>query len=222
MKQFKRLVLAALACGIAMQTSQPLHGASGSPTLTTLQSELQRNFQGLKKEAVPPYFLSYTVHDTKDNDHARRVRRAAAQRRRASAPRVVEVRVGDYALDNTHPMRGDSNGAPRVGLTTLPLTDDDKPTRVALWRATDRSFKQATESLTRVKTNVAAKIKDDNPAPDFSHEAPQTYSGPAASYSLDTKAWEARLRRLSAPFAEDPLIFDSDVSLTVESDNRTT
>ena len=42
----------------------------------------------------------------------------------------------------------------------LPLTDDEKPMRMALWSTTDRTYKQATEALTRVKTNVAAKIKE--------------------------------------------------------------
>ena len=38
--------------------------------------------------------------------------------------------------------------------------------------------------------------------------------------SLDTKAWEERLRRVSAIFASDALILRSQVSLTVEADNR--
>ena len=71
-----------------------------------------------------------------------------------------------------------------------------------------------------MKTNVAAKVKEEDPAPDFSREEPQTYAGDTASYSLDTKAWEARLRRISAPFAEDPLVFRSSVSLAVDADNR--
>jgi len=37
---------------------------------------------------------------------------------------------------------------------------------------------------------------------------------------LDQKAWEAKLRRVSALFTEDPLIFSSDVSLSVAADNR--
>ena len=85
--------------------------------------------------------------------------------------------------------------------------------RLALWRATDRTYKQASEALTRVKTNVAAKIKEEDPAPDFSREEPQTYTGATAGYTLDTKTWEARLRRISAPFADDPLVFRSEVSL---------
>jgi predicted Zn-dependent protease len=221
LKSFARLAaIAAVAFTLAAQRSQPVAGATPSPLLGILQAELQRNFAGLKKEAVPPYFLAYTVHDSRSaalDASFGALRRSDETHERVAS---VEVRVGDYALDNTHPLRGDAGNSSRLGLTPVPLTDDDAPIRQALWRATDRSFKQATQALTRAKTNVAAKIKDDNPTPDFSREQPQTYSGAPATFSLDTKAWEARLRRLSAPFADDPLVFSSDVSLSVDSDNR--
>ena len=221
MKRLRLIVLVALVCGIASQGSQPVRGAASSPLLGIVQSELQRNFAGLKNEQTPPYYISYTLHDTKTTRMSAAF--GALQRSDETHDRfaTVEVRVGDYALDSTHPMRGDPNlGRPRVSVVSLPLTDDDKPIRLALWRASDRSFKQAAETLTRVKTNVAAKIKEENPAPDFSREEPQTYAGTPASYSIDAKLWEARLRRISAPFADDPLVFDSAVSLTIESDNR--
>jgi hypothetical protein len=78
---------------------------------------------------------------------------------------------------------------------SLPMSDDEKPIRLALWRATDRSYKQASEALTRVRTNVAAKVQDENPAPDFSREDKQEHATDTVTYSLDTPAWEARLRR---------------------------
>ena len=84
------------------------------------------------------------------------------------------MRVGDYPLDNTHPMRGDARALVADFMqVSLPLTDDEAPVRQALWRATDRSYKQASEALTRVRTNVAAKVQDENPAPDFSREDKQ-------------------------------------------------
>src|SRR6185295_20426625 len=107
-----------------------------------------------------------------------------------------------------------------TGRISLTLTDDDKPIQLALWRATDRAFKQGTEALTRVTTNVAAKVKEESPAPDFSREKPQTYTEAPVEFKIDTRLWEDRLRRISAPFKDDPLIFSSDVSLSVSADNR--
>jgi predicted Zn-dependent protease len=186
-----------------------------------LRAELQRNVDVLRTQPVPAYFAAYTVHDTRTTQIMASV--GAIDRSDESRQRfaTAEVRVGDYQLDNTHPIRGDARAnSPRLVQVSLPLTDAEKPIRLALWRATDRSYKQATEALTRVKTNVAAKVQDENPSADFSRQEREEHTGATATYSLDTPAWEARLRRVSAVFAEDPLVLRSQVSLSVEADNR--
>jgi predicted Zn-dependent protease len=202
---------------------EALQRAGDTPALVKiLQSELQRNFAVLRKESTPAYFIGYTVHD----EQAAEIVASFGALERSDEHRgrfgTVEVRVGDYSLDNTHPIRGEGGGAaPRVGRISLPLTDDDsRPTQLAFWRATDRAFKLATETLTRVTTNVAAKVQEEDPAPDFSRETPQVDAGPPVSYTLDAAQWEARLRRLSAPFAHDPLIFSGEVSMSVRASNR--
>jgi TldD protein len=220
----KRLTVAAAAVLLCITTgpgSIGMQGAADTRAFSILQSELQRNYDVLAKQDAPAYFMSYTMHDTRTARLAASVGALQQSDEARSRFVTVEVRVGDYSLDNTHPIRGDARAAgPRVTNVALPLTDEEKPIRLALWHATDRTFKQASEGLTRVKTNVAAKIKEEDPAPDFSHEEVQKYMGEPATYSLDTKAWEARLRRISAPFGEDPLVFRSDVSLSVDLDNR--
>ena len=177
--------------------------------------------QVLSKQQVPAYYAAYTLHDNRTTQilaSSGAVSRSDENRQRFA---TVEVRVGDYGLDNTHPMRGDARAiSPRLVQTSLPLADDEKPIRQALWRATDRSYKQASEALTRVRTNVAAKVQAEDPAPDFSREERHEHVGPAASYSLDTTAWEGRLRRVSAVFNEDPLILRSQVSLSVQAEHR--
>jgi hypothetical protein len=151
--------------------SPPVHGAAGGTALGILQGELQRNYQVLSKQPVPAYFIGYTMYDERSTSLVATngaLQRSDEQRGRFG---TVEVRVGDYLLDNTHPIRGDSGAAsPRISRVTLPLTDDEKPMQLALWRATDRTYKQASEALTRVKTNVASKIREEDPAPDFSRE----------------------------------------------------
>jgi len=221
MKIFRTAATVVLLCAVQGAGARHVETAGASPILGILQSELQRNMQVLKQQPVPAYFGAYTVYDERNTQIVASFGAIARSDETHQRFATVEMRVGDYTLDNTHPMRGDARAmGPRLAQVTLPLTDEEKPIRLAMWRATDRTYKTATEALTRVQTNVAAKVKDDDPAPDFSREDPQTFSGPAVSYTLDQKAWEAKLRRVSALFTEDPLIFSSDVSLSVAADNR--
>ena len=210
--------VAALVCLVEGAAAQ---APAQSSILSILQSELSRNIDVLRQQSVPAYYGAYTLHDMRSTQILASfgaIDRSNQNRQRFAN---VEVRVGDYQLDNTHPIRGDARAlSPRLVQFSLPLADEEKPIRLALWRATDRSYKQASEALTRVRTNVAAKVQDENPAPDFSREEKQEHTAGAVSYSLDTPAWEARLRRVSAIFGEDPQMLRSQVSLTVEADNR--
>jgi predicted Zn-dependent protease len=218
-KRLLSLLLLALICLAAVPGLQTVGSAQGDALLTFLQSELLRNSQVLQKEPVPAYFVSYTVHDERTTRIVASF--GALQRSDEGRSRIasVQVRVGDYLVDNTHPIRGEGGQSPS-GLMriALPLTDEERPIRLALWRATDRAFKQAAQAFTRVKTNIASKVKEEDPSPDFSREDPQTYVGKPTEYSLDTRLWEARLRRISAAFAADPLVFR--ISLQVISGTR--
>ena len=146
-----------------------------------------------------------------------------SQQRNRSA--VVDVRVGDYALDNTREIRGDMMGGFRgFSRTALPLPgpqgEPADAVRAVLWRATDRKFKQAIERFTKVKTNVAAKVQDGADVADLSREPPETFTEPARPAPADVTPWEGRLRRVSAPFGEQPLVLTSDATLTVETTRR--
>jgi predicted Zn-dependent protease len=221
MSTLKRVLLAIAVVVVTGSGSPPVHGQAGTPLGDILRSELRRNFDLLKKEPIPPYFASYTVHDLRTT----RIQATFGALQRSDDTRTrfatIEVRAGDYALDSSHPIRGDLLAtAQQPGRISLPFADAEAPIRAALWRATDRAFKQATESLTRVRTNVAAKVKEENQSPDFSREEPQSSVTPPATYTIDKALWEARARRISAPFAEDPLVFRGEVAVSVESDTR--
>jgi TldD protein len=216
----KRVLLAGLVAITAGLASAPVRGATGSPLGDILESELQRNFVRLAKEPIPPYFLSYTVHDLRTT----RIQASFGALQRSDETRTrlgtVEIRTGDYTLDSTRPLRGTATGSAQPGRVPLALADAEAPIRVALWRATDRAFKQASESLTRVRANVAAKVKQEEPAADFSREEPQSAVSPPVSQAVATALWERRARRISAVFGEDPLVFRGDVQISVEAGTR--
>src|SRR6266550_619533 len=111
MKRFTLAVLATVLSLLTGPASAPIEGAADTRAFSVLQSELQRNFQILSKQDAPAYFMSYTLHDTRTTNLAASI--GALQRSDEARSRfaTVEVRVGDYFLDNTHPIRGDSRTA---------------------------------------------------------------------------------------------------------------
>src|SRR5207248_1553432 len=74
----------------------------------------------------------------------------------------VDLRVGDFRFDNTHPLRGGFPGRAFMsfgdGMAEIPVDDDPGAIRAALWYATDRRYKRAVEQLTWVKTNAAVGV----------------------------------------------------------------
>src|SRR5512146_3001845 len=132
MRVFARLPIVCLnivlVAGAAAQ--QPPDGV-----LTTMKEELRRSMATLKQQPAPPYFLSYQLTDNR----AVQIMSAFGTLTRSDENRTrtldVDLRVGDYALDNTHPLRGGSPfgamGEP-PGATAVPLENDSGALRTVL------------------------------------------------------------------------------------------
>lgn len=210
------LVCSIVALGSLGSAPAP-RAAPADSLLAILQSELTRNVDVLKKEAVPPYFVSYTVSDVQSTSISASFGAIQGSSDSRNRSLTVDVRVGDYDFDSTHQVRGTQMAMPRFSRVPIPLTNDEVPIRAVLWRTTDRRHKAAVEALTRVKTNIATKVKEESTVADFSKEPPETYIGSPAIYTVDTTQWEQRLRRITAPFAEDPLIYVAESSFSAQA-----
>jgi predicted Zn-dependent protease len=126
------------------------------------------------------------------------------------------MRVGSSSLDNTH---NQSRGS---GITsgTIPLDDDADAIARVLWQLTDREYEQASAAFLKVKTDRAVQSEEEDKSPDFSQETPQTHIDEARLHaSMNQKAWEDRIRRLSANFLKYPEVYTSAVILQV-ADSR--
>src|SRR4029077_4656275 len=135
----------------------------------------------------------------------------------------IDLRVGDYSLDNTHPLRGDPpfRGFGADGRRMrVPLDDDFDALRTTLWYETDRKYKSALEDLQQVKANVATKVDAEDKSGDFSQEPAQKYIEEIAPFSFDRAAWEGRLRRITAPFRNVPGISDATAEVSGEIETR--
>jgi predicted Zn-dependent protease len=204
-----------------IRPSAPATGGP-APLLSTLKRELERNVAELKSRANPaPYFMSYEAIE----EHSVTIEASFGALKESSADAWraldVDVRVGDKKLDNTHRVRGDSDGMrdfTRSGW--LPLDDDDAAIRSVAWLTTHGEYERALEDLDRVHANKRVMVEEEDSSDDFSVERVSHFHDKPAVLSVDRGAWEARLRRDSHAFAEHPEIFESSVTLEASAETR--
>jgi TldD protein len=206
-----------LAGSAAAQNSKP------SPMLQALKAELARSMEQLKKQPTPPYFLSYEVIETQNA-----IATGSFGTLLSSSPEIhyrtlsIDLRVGDYKLDNTHPIRG---GMPilmdAVTSYPMPIEDDPAAIRALVWYFTDQKYKRAVEQLISVKTNVKVKAGETDQSGDFSPVKAETFTEPdPAPLKVDLSAWEDRVRQYTAPFQRFGNIYSAQATFSATRQTR--
>lgn len=189
-----------------------------------LKDEMDRSMKQLKiKGHEAPYFLSYTV---KDKDVVRIAGSfGAIDSKNIDRDRDlnVDVRVGDYDLDNTRFSDGGLFGAIMGGRQArgeaVTVDDDYKVLRQALWSETDDAYKGAIEKLEAKKAFLQQNTVKDRPA-DFSKEPPVTAFDQPVRTQCDAEKWSSIVRQLSAVYKDYPKVDQSVVMFGVDTVNR--
>ena len=185
--------------------------------MKTAKEELQRSMTELKKEEKPPYFISYSIGDVNRTSIVASFGKIEVRDEDKKRILDIDLRVGDYKFDNTHIIRGASFsfGSGRTSVD-LPMDDNVSAIKVAIWYATDRTYKKAIETYDKAATNKAVKVAEEDSSADFSHEPPTKYFGEPITLKVDTAYWADRMRKLSSIFVQYPWIFDGQVSFNAE------
>jgi len=207
---------AVLAAAMALDAQPP-----ASPILGAMKAELTRSMEKLKSQPVPPYFLSYEVTESHNVYVAGTFGRIVGSEEGRNRELDVDLRVGDYNLDNTHEIRGDVNGMSfNYSATSAPVDNDPDALRAVLWHETDQRYKRALEQFTKVKTDVKVKVAQEDQSADFSREEPEHYSEPVADIQINRQAWEDKIRKYTAPFARYTNIYQADAYLMAGAETR--
>src|SRR5262252_7703088 len=212
-----------LAASAGAQT--PPAAPAASSMLQAMQHELNRNLTALRAQPLPPYFLSYEVsevHKVTIRSSFGAITENERSRRRAL---VVDLRVGTPQFDNTHSAHGDfpdfaemmSFGDRSVD---VPIDDDTAALQAVLWLQTDRKYRQATRQLASVRASAVVSVQSEDTSPDFSVEPAVRYADTVAALTLDSAAWEAKLRSYTAPFRRFADIYDADATLDAAVETR--
>ncbi|MGO8736685.1 MAG: metallopeptidase TldD-related protein [Terriglobia bacterium] len=210
----RRISLLLICCCLGIL---PRASAQDDVVTKAMQDELDRSMKQLRLESLNrPYFIAYRVSDLSSSTMAAVLGSLTSSEQQHLRLLTVEVRVGDYALDNTNflSVRFGAAGVARAFGNTvqLPLEDDYKEIRRQIWLATDSAYKQALEALAQKRAALENKTRAED-IPDFSKEEPVTSHESPVVMDLDPKRAEVLVRRLSAIFRSMPDIHRSSVEI---------
>lgn len=185
------------------------------PLMGHLEEELAYSMANLAAaDGGKPYYLCYTVYDEQVAVVAATLGAIEQDDLNHTRNLNIDLRVGDYDLDNTRQLRGRGRGhAFGSGNVMLALDDDPESIRHDLWLYTDRMFKNATKRLDQIETNRKVKVEEEDRSDDFSREEAHVYHEAPVDVALDRDAWVKRLRGISAVARDYPLIYGSNVTL---------
>ena len=187
--------------------------------LTIITEELNREFEVLKNEEFPPYYMDYKVEDAEYLSMSSTFGSLIRSKKYRNRAFVPNIRIGSYKFDNSHLLEDDmyneySNDNSRA--IHLPLDNKALAIKKELWKATDWAY-VSTVNAYRMVLDQKNDSKVDTLIADFSKEKPNVYYEAITDIKIDDdeiKKWEKQLKELTAPFVNDSLIISADAYLS--------
>ncbi len=202
--------------------------AAPDPTLAAIQAELQSSQKMLAARSPAPYFIGYSVTDVEYVQVSASNGAIESASRNRSRWLDVSVRAGSYELDNTHRVPGETNAASFTFPLRGPMNGNTAVLAAALWRATERVYKDAARRYLRVESAKDVRLQGEDTSPDFAKPLPQDVTActavTAASLGDNVdgqmEQWKVNLRQWSELFRRERHILNSHIALSVRSATR--
>jgi TldD protein len=218
------LAMVALLAGVSILTySAYAQKSTPSPVRQALEQEMKRAFALLQQKGNPaPYFISYSVRENESIEIETSLGALRSSQRDHSRLLDIDVRVGDYNLDNTHQLRGQrgaNTSSPFSYPVLMPIDNDVDALRSVIWLDTDRKYKTAVERFIQVKANRTIKVDEEDTSADMSRQKSETATLPLASVDINVANWEKKLKAFSAVFNKYPEIYEGTLSISANANN---
>ena len=204
----------ALGLGLWLAVASATCLAQNSAIMRAMRDEMDRSMNDLRLEELErPYFVGYTVHDVAEARASAVLGAITGSSESASRTLSVEVRVGDRSIDNTNFLTRPSfrSFSPlSLGVASLPLEDDYRLLRRAIWLATDGAYKRALDQISKKRAVLQNETVVEE-IPDFSEQEPHRHEEELPGAPLEADRIRARVAEISAAFAGPPGIDTSRV-----------
>lgn len=194
-----------------------INASAQDPLSDILEKELIREYSELKKQEIPPYYMSYRVAEQTTMDIASSFGCLDRVQRNNNRQLTTMIRVGSSELDNFHELKG-VNSNVQMTRPLLPVGNDELSIRQILWQTTNENYFQAVQKLTQIKGNKAVSVAQEDKSPDFSEASPAQYFEQPLKTTIDKNTEEkliTKLKLYSKAFAGSKDISNCSVYLSV-------
>lgn len=196
-----------------------------APGIEILADELEHNLAQLQSDELdlPVYFLAYdlvAVEQLWIEAESGVLVRDEIDRSRALD---VDIRVGDYQLDNSHTRHGDYGPGNGLGSGMSVSLDDERVSLAqSIWLDTETQYHSAVASYREVESGEQLRSDDERPHPDFSREKPTVHVEPEVSVDFDGmgEQWRELVKAVSAELGRDAKVLQSSVTVLSVGQNR--
>ena len=182
--------------------------AQNDELLGILKQELDYEFNELKDEEHPPYFMAFRAVDSYNVNISctnGAVINYSITENKLLSP---EIRVGQYSFDDTHiDDKSFPNWSDRVQICVLPYENNQTLINYNIWKVTNELYEQVKDEYI-TKTERVEK-SDLNEFDDFSKEPTEIYYEPVAIKEVDktsAELWKVKLSNYTSVFNNSPEI----------------
>lgn len=197
--------------------------SSQEKLLDLMKSEINREFEELKKQEIPPYFISYRINDVYKVSITSSFGDLYSSDSTRERILTTNIRIGSNKRDNSHEIRDDSpfSFGERTSGVKVPIEDEPMAIKQALWKSTNEVYRSAVDKYIKVKANIESKVAEEDQSDDFSGESPYVFYEPPFPrevYTIDYEKWNQKIRKYSKIFLAEPDIYfgNARLNFTIE------
>lgn len=188
-----------------------------------IAEEMNRAMAKLEIPGAPkPYSISYKITEVDVNDVAATLGASTSRRNRHFVNLEARVRVGTQQFDNGNFVVPDGSELDGTAAANLPLEATPRIARRAAWLVTDQAYKEALIQLrAKIEARRAGGAARPADVPAWTTEKPVVSEQQVLVPPLETlDELEARAKKLSATFRDQPELRDSRVAITSYLERR--
>jgi hypothetical protein len=188
-----------------------------------IAEEMNRAMSKLEIPGAPkPYSISYKITEVDVNDVAASLGQTTSRRNRHFVSLEARVRVGTQQFDNGNFVVPDGSEIDGTATANLPLEATPRIARRAAWLVTDQAYKEALIQLrAKIEARRAGGTARPSDVPAWTTEKPVVGEEQVLVPPLETlDDLEARAKKLSGVFRDQPDLRDSRVAVTSYLERR--